>query len=75
VVEDGFVKVKLELGEICFRERMLGPSYYRSVPKPFICHPGDRLQVQRRVSAVPKLQENILLLPTGVQNIYLFISL
>jgi hypothetical protein len=37
-----FVIVKLELGEISFRGRMLFPLYYRSAPNPFISHPGDR---------------------------------
>jgi len=35
---------------------------------------GSRLQVKRRVSAIPKLQENILPIPTRVQNVYLFLN-
>jgi hypothetical protein len=34
---------------------------------------GLKLQVKRRILAIPKVQENILPIPTGVQNIYLFI--
>ena len=54
---------------------------YLSTPSPFIYRPSDRewdlsrLQVKRRVLAIPKLQENILTVPTGLQNVYLFRNL
>jgi len=80
-VGPGFVIVKLERGEFSVQERMFFPLNYLSVPNPFIYHPGDRkralsrLQVKRRISVITKLQENILPVPTGVQNIYLFCNL
>jgi hypothetical protein len=75
------VIVKLELGGISIREYMLFPLNYLSAPNPFIYRPSDRklilsrLQVKRRVLAISKLQENILPVPTGLQNAYLFIYL
>lgn len=78
-VGPGFVIVKLEMREISVQERMFYPLNYISAPNPFIYHPGDwkralsRLQVKRRISVIPKLQENNLPVPTRVENIYFVI--